>query len=300
MLKRRFRRGGKLHTTRYYYLQYKLNGMVSDRWESLRVTDKQVAEKVARDRIRELEQEQMGVVPPKSLRKASNTPMVTHLSDYLDDLRSRGRAGRNGHGAKQLETRFLTLINQCGWKLVSDISPEAFISWRNVQELSPRTPNHYLNAVCGLLNWMEKMGRILANPLKHIAKVETRGNEFRIRRALTDSEVARLIESSPKRGIVYLAAARSGLRQEDLRQIVWDALDFEKEIPTLTVRKCVSKNRKQQTLPLLPELVEALKDYRSNDWKLSDRVFPRLVPRARTLTMDLEACGIPYRDERGR
>ncbi len=40
--KRRFRRGGKLHETRSYYLRYRIGDMPVERWKSLGVTDKQV------------------------------------------------------------------------------------------------------------------------------------------------------------------------------------------------------------------------------------------------------------------
>ena len=43
--KRRFRQKGVLRLTRYYFLRYR---MPVDRWKSLSVTDKQVAEKSVR------------------------------------------------------------------------------------------------------------------------------------------------------------------------------------------------------------------------------------------------------------
>lgn len=45
--KRRFRSGGTLRLTRCYYLRYRFGEMPVDRWKSLGVTDKQVAEKKA-------------------------------------------------------------------------------------------------------------------------------------------------------------------------------------------------------------------------------------------------------------
>jgi len=47
VVKRRFRSGKKVRETRSYYLRYRVADMPSDRWKSLGVTDKQVAEKKA-------------------------------------------------------------------------------------------------------------------------------------------------------------------------------------------------------------------------------------------------------------
>jgi integrase len=70
------------------------------------------------------------------------------------------------------------------------------------------------------LNWMESVGRIKANPLKYVGKVDERGQKKRVRRAFTDEELRKLIDGSGSRGIIYFTAARTGLRQEELRQLV--------------------------------------------------------------------------------
>jgi len=51
--KRRFRQDGELRETRCYQLRYRLGDMPVDRWKSPGVTDKQVAEKLAREFIQE-------------------------------------------------------------------------------------------------------------------------------------------------------------------------------------------------------------------------------------------------------
>lgn len=298
--KRKKRINGKLKDSKYYYLRYRFDWMVIEKWRSLGVTDKQVAEKLARDFVTEQEQERMGIIQPKSLRNSAKVPLKNHLTDYLADLKSRGRDGRHGRGAKQLQTRIKNLFRDCAWNLISDIGPESFIWWRNRQSLSPKTLNHYLNAISGLLNWMEKLGRIQRNPLRHVDNVETRGKERRLRRALTDEELGRLVEKSGPRGTIYLAAARSGLRQEELKQLTWDDVELDQNRGMITVRDTVSKNRKQQRIPLLPELREALLQYRPISWKPHDRVFTRGVPRCGRLQEDLATIGVPYQDDLGR
>jgi len=55
--KRRFRKNGILHETKCYSLRYRFGEMPADRWKSLGVTDKQAAEKIAREFIQEKERE---------------------------------------------------------------------------------------------------------------------------------------------------------------------------------------------------------------------------------------------------
>ena len=82
--------------------------------------------------------------------------------------------------------------------------------------MSARTKNHYLQGMVSFLNWLERVGRIKANPLKFVGKVDERGQKKRVRRAFTDDELRKLIEGSGSRGIIYFTAARTGLRQEEL------------------------------------------------------------------------------------
>ena len=297
--KRRFRKEGKLETTRVYYLRYRLGQMPKDRWVSLGVTDKQVAEKKAQEFIREKEREAEGILEPKVVRDAAARPLAEHLEDYLIDLGKRNRAGRSGRGGRQLKMRVATLLSECRWRLAINVTTDSFMAWRSRQSKAARTLNHYLEAMIAFLNWMERMGRIKTNPLRHVAKVDERGQAKRVRRAFADEELRRLVNGSGPRGLVYLVAARTGLRQQELRELIWDDVRLDAAIPCVRVRIACAKNKKEETVPLLPEVVAALKAYRPVDCRMSERVFVS-VPQARTLRIDAEKNGIAYQDEFGR
>ena len=96
--KRRFRRGGKLEETRSYYLRYRIGDMPVDKWKSLGVTDKQVADKKAHEFIQERERETAGILEPKAVRDSARKPLTAHLDDYVADLTARGRDDRGGLG----------------------------------------------------------------------------------------------------------------------------------------------------------------------------------------------------------
>jgi integrase len=150
------------------------------------------------------------------------------------------------------------------------------------------------------LNWMERSELVKANPLKHICKVDERGQRRRIRRAFTDEELRKLVEGSGPRGLIYLTAARTGLRQEELRQLTWADLSLEADAPFVVVRESSAKNKKEERVCLVPEIVERLRSYRPSDFAPGGLVFPNGIPRASRLKVDAKRNGIEYRDESGR
>jgi integrase len=298
--KRRSRRSGRLRETRSYYLRYRIGDMPVDKWKSLGATDKQVADKLAHEFIQERERETAGILEPKSVRDAAKKPLTTHLDDYVADLAARGRNGRGGRGARLVALRIRVLLGECDWQLPCNVTADSFIVWRNRQTCSPRTLNHYLQGMISLLNWMEKGNKMKTNPLKNVARADGRGKQKRVRRALTDEQLRKLVANSEDRGIIYFTAARTGLGQEELKQATWGDMHLDGNVPFVVVRDCVAKNKKEESVQLVPEIVEALTAHRPADWGATDLVFPNCIPRALRLRKDLERNGIPYRDELGR
>ena len=299
--KRHFRRDGKLQATRCYYLRYRIGDMPVDRWKSLGVTDYTVANKKAQEFIQEVERVAAGIIEPKLVRDAAQKPLLQHLNDYEADLITRGRAGRGGRGASLLKSRIVRLMKEAGWKVAAQITADSFVTWRNGQKATAaRTKNHYLQGMVSFLNWMERVGRIKANPLKFVGKVDERGQKKRVRRAFTYEELRKLINGSGPRGIIYFTAARTGLRQEELRQLVWGDVLLDGKSPQIIVRAETAKNKTQEPVSLVPEVVEALKANRPAGSSSKDLVFPRGIPRASRLKVDAERVGIAYRDEHGR
>jgi integrase len=298
--KRRFRQEGELRETRCYHLRYRLADMPVDRWKSLGVTDKQVAEKKAREFIQETEREAAGILEPRVIRDAAKKPLKDHLEDYVADLARRGRSGRGGRGARLLKGRVVRLMDDCGWKLPIQITSDSFTAWRSGRKESARTLNHYLQGMVSFLNWMERSERLKGNPLKHVCKVDERGQRRRLRRAFTDEELRKLVEGSGPRGIIYLTAARTGLRQEELRQLAWADLSLDTNPPFVVVREASAKNKKEERVCLVPEIVEQLRSFRPSDFEPGALVFPNGIPRASRLKVDAKRNGIEYRDASGR
>lgn len=104
---------------------------------------------------------------------------------------------------------------------MESFSSDAFNRWRAAQTLAPKTCNEFLGHISAFLTWLQKNGHLAHHPLKAVSKVETKGFERCVGRALAEDELARLIQSSGPRGLVYFLAAYTGLRRGEIRSLFW-------------------------------------------------------------------------------
>jgi len=126
----------------------------------------------------------------------------------------------------------------------------------------------------GFLTWLGKNGRIVHNCLKTVSKAETRGHERVKRRALTDAEVAKLVQVPGGRGLIYFLACYSGLRRCEIKVLRWLDLHLDVTRPFVVVRSATTKNSKTEPLPLMPALAEALRNLREQQGDSGGKVFP--------------------------
>jgi integrase len=259
----------------------------------LKTKDKVVAEKKLEAICAEREREKIGILAPKVLRSAAELLLVEHLKAYVADLKVNDSA--KGY-VSCVEYRIKTLLRECGWLYLRDVNSDRFTSWRSVQTYAAKTLNDYLNAMGAFLNWLERMGRLTANPLKHVQRLETQGKEKRKRRSFAGEDLANLIAVSPKRAHIYLTAAYTGLRRKELSLLVWGDLFLVGDAPYVSVRASTSKNKRPAQIPLHPELVTLLASLKPAGACPTTKVFPKGIPRVPTLKRDLKAAGIDYKD----
>ena len=199
-----------------------------------------------------------------------------------------------------MENKLAVLVSECGWLHGNDITSDSFIQWRSSQKKSPKTLNEYLASAKGLLNWMVAQGRLSANPLIPVQKVETRGREVRPRRAYTDAEIKALLNETGKYRLPCLMAALTGIRHGELKRLHWADLNLSAEKPSVTVRASVSKNHRQACLPLHPALLAELLKFRPVDAAAGDLVFPGMMPHSVAFNSLLKRAGIAKTDSQGR
>ena len=274
--------------------------MPAPKWLALKLTDKEAATAKALEFRKEFEAEIAGIILPKKIREGSEAPLRDLIEDYISDLKKRVKSS-DGKTPKQSRTRLLRLVKECGWGKLADVTTDSFTKWRSKTKLAPKTLNHFLGEFVTLLNWLTKQGKLLVNPLTNVAKISEKGRETRLRRAFSDSELKRLLAASPPyRAIAYLTAARTGLRLGELASLKWADINFNSKTPHILSRAATAKNSKDSRIPMTIQLERELLKHRPDDWKPSHPVFPKGVPRARTLQIDLKKADIPYQDEIGR
>src|SRR5262249_41995256 len=120
--------------------------------------------------------------------------------------------------------------------------------------------------------WMIKERRAAENPVAHLDGLNTKTDRRHDRRALTVDELVKLLNktrSGParkgmtgtERAMLYRLAVETGLRAGELRSLTRQSFDLDSEQPTVTVAAECSKRRREDTLPLRPELVTELRSF---------------------------------------
>lgn len=261
-------------------------------------SDKRIAQAKLSEIAKEREREALGLGVPRSVREAAAMPIAGLLTAFLDDLQAQGRA----IGTCALYRRTLTkLFKCCCWKTLADVTARSFCEWRARCGLSPKTLNNLLGELQVFYGWLVHQRRASENPLLHVQRINTRGTWRQYRRGLTAAEMQRLLEvAPPRRRIVYLTAAFTGLRRAEMNGLQWGDIDLDAAIPFARARASTTKNRKEAVLPLHPELVAGLRALRPIDAAPFSPVLRGLIPRVPTLRKDLVRAGIAFEDEKGR
>ena len=288
-------RGGE--KSRLWSARIRLDEWPRARTFRLHVTDKRVADQRLRELVSELERDTHGVGIPRPTREAWRTPLSTHHQAFL-------KAGE----AAKLSTNTLTkyrhslpkLFTRCGWTTIRDVTAASFTAWRDGCGLSPKSVNDLLGSMRTFLLWMKRQRLLLADPLAEVRKVANPGVGS-YRRALSAEDAQRLLQKAPPhRALVYLAMIYTGLRRNELNGLKWGDFNFEGEQPQLKVPSSLSKNRKESTHYLRPELAQAIQAVRPAKFKPEAFVFRGTIPRVHTFKRDLAAAEIPFQDARGR
>jgi integrase len=263
---------------------------------SLGTSDKQVAEKLRSERLREAEHERAGYIPPKATRDAAKRNLAEHLADFLGDMRRRGKSEKY---LANLEYRVGKLIVDCGWNTAKEVSADSFQAWlRGQQELKDKTANDYLEAVRCFFNWLVKLGRAGSNPLLSVEKAKTKAGKADEVRAFSDDEMVRLLAAAGDRKTVYLMAVHTGLRRSELAALTWNDLHLDAVTPFVQVRASTTKNGKPADIRLLPELVTALGQLKGKITDGHEIVF-QAIPRIERFYRDLKKAGIPVQNALG-
>jgi len=295
---------------------------------STRTTDRAAAERILGKHVADAALRRDGVIDANDDRFAreGRRPIAEHIREYLASCERVGQAEKNiAEKRRHLER----LVAETGMKTLADLTPlvlernmadmkatardgtddDGNARWKEV-EPSARLRNFRRQAAVALMSWCLKQGRVRSNALKTVPTLDERNDRRRVRRALTDDELARLIAvvrerdaalnadadfvdryGQSRRTAWYLAAALAGLRRGDLVRLRWSSVDLTSGTITITDGKA----RRTDVLPIHPQLaevLEAIRPRRMTPQALAQtKVFPHAVTN-RTVAADFKRAGI--------
>jgi len=255
----------------------------------------------------------IGLLDPE--RVAVSKPLTEHLNDWTEALKAKGCSTRH---VELVVSRVRKIVDGCRFRHFSDISAskaQAFLNDLRADTAEKRgigaqTFNFYLQSLKQFCRWMLKFRRAHENPVSHLDGLNVRTDRRHDRRALTVGELIKLLDTAysgpvhfdmcgPDRAMLYWLAVETGLRAGELRSLTRSSFDLEGDSPTVTVAAEYSKRRRQDTLPLRPELAAELRTFLWTKTR-TDPVFPTMPQRehlAKMFREDLAAASIAYRDD---
>ncbi|MGA2253573.1 MAG: site-specific integrase [Thermoguttaceae bacterium] len=294
-----------------YWIQYKDH--LGKRKTAKGYTDKALTEQLAGKLESEARLRRTGMIDPQQERYAEvkQAALKVHLDAFAESL-----TDNSPKHCKLTMSRVKRIVEGCGFASLADIQPEAVQSFlrslKKTNKISPRTYNHYIQAMDSFCNWCILTKRVLANPLLGLERLNTEVDIRHPRRALTVAEVGQLLASArdsqttifrvdgEQRARIYFLAYMTGLRKNELASLMPRSFDLDAEPPTVTVEARYSKHRRKDVLPLHLELVAELRKWFA-EMAAGDKLFPKLAGKdtAQMVKHDLEKAGIAYRNEEG-
>lgn len=169
--------------------------------------------------------------------------------------------------------------------------------------------NNYLKSMKSFCNWLVRNHRLERDPLSALSRFNERLDVRHKRRALSPEEFAALLTatrankpwrgiSGPDRARLYLLAARSGFREQELASLCPGNFDLKNGFISLPAD--ISKRRKAEKQPIARDILEAILPMfpgKSRDEPLWPGTWHHRG--AEMLRVDLQAAGIPYQTEEG-
>ncbi len=270
--------------------------------------DEQAARKVLSDWMSDVEKVTAGIITRDESEIGSQAArnITEHVEDYLAFLKAktvRGRQVSAKHRAN-VSIQLDRLIVDCEFRRLGDITRATLVRWMNSQAdtgmMAGRTINTYRAAIIGFCNWAVKERRLANNPLEGLPKADETTKK-RIRRALTQDEIFRLLDAAENRPLrdamtirtgqnkgkllatvgdderkrlihlgkmrraIYATLIYTGLRKGELASLTVGDIHLNHETPYLHLSSKHSKNGQAARIPLRSDLVEILSEYLTDE-----------------------------------
>ena len=241
-------------------------------------TDKAAAQRILAKRVEGVALRREGVIDARKDRYAveGRKSLSEHITDYIGHCRHVGQAPRHVDQKRTHLDRLCELIEA---SRLSDLTADGLERYMRAlvdDGRAARTANFARQIAVAFASWCVRTGRWEVNPLAVVPKLDDQRDRRRVRRPLSDDELARLLEVAEARGrrAWYLAAVLAGLRKGDLQRLRWCDVDFDEQ--TITISE--GKAKRVDVIPMHAQLADELRRRRDEAMATPKaKVFPQTV-----------------------
>ncbi|HRQ74691.1 MAG TPA: site-specific integrase [Phycisphaerales bacterium] len=260
--------------------------------EATGCTDETAARAVLTRLQRRAELVRAGVLTPEedAASKHGGESIETTLDAWRDHLRLKGSTE---HWCTQVRRRVARVAGDRSVKRLRDFAAANVERWLAEQAdagMAAGTQNGYRQACVTFVNWCVRTQRLTHNPLLAVAVADQRADTRRKRRALTEDELARLLDAAQRRpladalmvrrgddegkplakvsdktrdrllwlgrerALIYKTLVLTGLRKGELASITVGQVDLGGAVPHLLLHARDEKNRRGSEIPLRADL----------------------------------------------
>ena len=261
--------------------------------------DETAARAVLADLVRRSELVKANVITPTEDAIADHqiTPLLEHMEAWLSHIKAKGvTSGR----VKTNRQRFTQVAEDCGFARLTDLNGVDLERWmvdKATEGMSAGARNGYREACVAFANWAVRSKRLGENPFAYVPKADAKADRRRKRRAMTEDELGRLLDTTRRRplleaqtvrrgknkgkplgevkprtremlerlgrerALIYKTLVLTGLRKNELASITVGQVVLDGSFPHLVLHAADEKNRQGSAIPLRADLVADIRDW---------------------------------------
>jgi integrase len=226
-----------------------------------------------------------------------DAPLGLHFSAYIDHQNAKEVSRQR---VKDTRSQLRRVARDCGFRALADLDGLAFERWlaaRKSEGMAAATRNEYRGAFLGFANWCIRNRRLATNPFGDVPRADVKSDRRRVRRALAEAELEKLLEATRRRPVVdamtvrrgknkgkaigklrestrqrleklgrerallYKTYVLSGLRKSELASLTVAQLEFDGPIAYAVLEAADEKNRSGSEIPLREDLADDLRQW---------------------------------------
>ncbi len=304
-----------------------------------KMTSREAAQKLLNSLENDVDRIRAKVVTREELDRTS--AVSRPISDYIEQYRVKMVSKGNTVGyITQAQKRIEAIINDRKIKTLADLTQKNIEQWiadelerketppkppqkkrkkgepklpteKRVVKRTPGTINTYLATLGGFTTWCVENKHLTSDPLQKIKLLNAAVGRQKERRSFTEEELKMIFVAAESRRyigrskgeehvLVYKLLVGTGLRSSELGTATVDQFDFDR--CRFRVRAVATKNKKDDVLPIRPDLIAAMKEWViRHEIKPGQRIF-RYSKKSihAALKSDLRAAGIKQKGADGR